>query len=34
MVKKFPRLFDIFSLSTLTNPLCIQWRTKSVPEWR
>jgi hypothetical protein len=29
MVKKLPKDLDIFSLSTLTKPLCIQKRTKS-----
>ncbi len=31
MVKKLPRLLDIFSLSMLTKPLCIHTRAKGLP---
>src|SRR2546422_10439263 len=30
-VKKLPSDFDIFSLSTVTKPLCIQYRANSLP---
>ena len=29
----FPRDFDIFSVSSVSHPLCIQTRAKSPPEW-